>query len=61
LTLVNDESELIEALERLLVDPVIRKVQADRARQLVDESRGALDQLLLGLSPWLPSRGDTSR
>ena len=61
LTLVNDESELTEALERLLVDPVIRKVQADRARQLVDESRGALDQLLLGLSPWLPSRGDTSR
>ena len=61
LTLVNDESELIEALERLLLDPVIRKVQADRARQLVDESRGALDQLLLGLSPWLPSRGDTSR
>jgi 3-deoxy-D-manno-octulosonic-acid transferase len=61
LTLVNDESELIEALERLLVDPVIRKVQADRARQLVDESRGALEQLLLGLSPWLPSRGDTSR
>ena len=54
LTLVADERALSAALETLLVDPVIRQQQIDRAQQLVDESRGALDQLLMGLSPWLP-------
>jgi 3-deoxy-D-manno-octulosonic-acid transferase len=61
LTLVADERALTAALETLLVDPVIRQQQIDRAQQLVDESRGALDQLLIGLSPWLPSRAVTPR
>ena len=61
LTLVADERALTAALETLLVDPVIRQQQIDRAQQLVDESRGALDQLLIGLSPWLPSRAGTPR
>jgi len=40
---------------------VIRQQQIDRAQQLVDESRGALDQLLMGLSPWLPDRAGLPR
>ena len=61
LTLVADEGALSAALETLLVDPVIRQQQIDRARKLVDESRGALDQLLVGLSPWLPDRAGLPR
>ena len=56
LTLVADEPALSAAFEMLLVDPVIRQQQIDRAQQLVEESRGVLDKLLVGLSPWLPDR-----
>ena len=61
LTLVADEHALSAAFETLLVDPVIRQQQIERAQQLVDESRGALDQLLTGLSPWLPDRAGVPR
>ncbi|HAJ28955.1 MAG TPA: 3-deoxy-D-manno-octulosonic acid transferase, partial [Gammaproteobacteria bacterium] len=61
LTLVTDEHALSAAFETLLVDPVIRQQQIERAQQLVDESRGALDQLLTGLSPWLPDRAGVPR
>lgn len=60
LTLVADEGALSAAFQRLLEQPQVRQRQIDRAQQLVDESRGALDQLLLGLSPWLPGRAGAS-
>ena len=56
LRMVADETELGQALEMLLVDSVQRAEQVERARRLVDESRGALARLLLGLSPWLPDQ-----
>ncbi len=46
MTIVQDSSQLIQPLEKLLNDSSLRQSQGQQAKQVVERNRGALDRLM---------------